>query len=46
MKLNDFFKGLNQSFDKNNFTLKFIDSENYEKTIEFQKPNCMNQKMK
>jgi len=45
-KLNYFFKGLDQSFDKNNFTLKFTDSENYEKTIKFQKPNCMNQKMK
>lgn len=45
-KLNDFFKGLDQSFDKNNFTLKFTDSENYEQTIKFQKPNCMNQKMK
>ncbi|MDC1133520.1 hypothetical protein OAT42_01215 [Alphaproteobacteria bacterium] len=46
MKLNNFFKGLDQSFDKNNFTLKFTDSENFEKTIKFQKPNCMNQKMK
>ena len=45
-KLNDFFKGLEQSFDKNNFTLKFTDSENYEKTIKFQKPSCMNEKMK
>ena len=46
MMLNDFFKDLDQSFDKNNFTLKFTDSENYEQTIKFQKPNCMNQKMK
>ena len=45
-KLNEFFKGLDQSFDKNNFTLKFIDNESYEKTIKFQKPNCMNEKMK
>ena len=45
-KLKDFFKVLDQSFDKNNFTLKFTDSENYEKTIKFQKPNCMNQKIK
>ena len=46
MSLNDFFIDLDQSFDKNNFTLKFTDSENYEQTIKFQKPNCMNQKMK
>ena len=45
-KLNNFFKDLDQSFDKNNFTLKFTDSENYEQTITFQKPNCMNRKMK
>lgn len=45
-KLNDFFKSLDQSFNKDNFTLKFTDSENYEKTIKFQKPNCINQKMK
>ena len=45
-KLNDFFKDLDQSFDKNNFTLKFTDSENYEQTIIFQKPNCMNEKIK
>ena len=45
-ELNDFFKSLDQSFDKNNFTLKITDSENYEKTIKFQKPNCMNQKIK
>ena len=45
-KLKDFFKVLDQSFDKNNFTLKFTDSDNYEKTIKFQKPNCMNQKIK
>ena len=45
-KLKDFFKVIDQSFDKNNFTLKFTDSDNYEKTIKFQKPNCMNQKIK
>ena len=45
-RLNDFFIDLDQSFDKNNFTLKFTDSENYEQTIKFQNPNCMNQKMK
>ena len=46
MRLNNFFKDLDQSFDKNNFTLKFTNSENYEQTIKFQKPNCVNQKMK
>ena len=45
-KLKDFFKVIDQSFDKNNFTLKFTDSENYEKTIKFQKPNCVNQEIK
>jgi len=45
-KLNNFFKGLEQSFNKNNFSLKFTDSDNYEKTITFQKPNCRNVKMK
>ena len=44
--LNDFFKDLDQSFDKNNFSLKFTDSENSEQTIKFKKPNCLNQKMK
>ena len=46
MKLNEFFEVIHQSFDKNNFTLKFTDSENYEKTVKFQKPNCMNEKIK
>ena len=45
-KLNDFFKGLDQSFDKNNFTLRFSDSKNSEKTIRFQKPNCISEEMK
>ena len=45
-KLNDFFKGLDQSFDKNNFNLKFTDSKNYEKSIKFQKPNCISEEMK
>ena len=44
-KLNDFFKGLDQSFNKNNFSLKVIDSDNYEKTITFQKPNCISKEM-
>ena len=44
-KLNDFFKGLDQSFDKNNFTLKFTDSKNYEKTIKFQNPHCISEKI-
>ena len=44
--LKDFFKDLDQSFDENNFTLKFTDSDNNEQTIKFQKPNCMYQKMK
>ena len=46
MKLNNFFKSIDQIFDKNNFTLKFTDSENYENTIKFQNPNCINEKMK
>ena len=46
MKLNNFFKSIDQIFDKNNFTLKFTDSENYENTIKFQNPNCINKKMK
>ena len=44
-KLNDFFKDLDQNFDKNNFTLTFTDSNNYEKTIKFQKPNCISEEI-
>ena len=47
-KLNDFFKVLDQSFDQNNFTLKFTVSNNYEKTIKtikFKKPNCVTEEM-